>query len=121
MRFMRSFDYVLFDLDGTLTQSGEGIKNCAAHAIAKMGFPALSDERLEAFVGPPMVPMFIEACGMTEEEAFKAVEIYRERFEKIGWAENRVYAGIPAVPIETHASHPDHATFKRSPPPSLAR
>lgn len=36
-------------------------------------------------------------------------------------AGGRVYAGIPAVPIETHASHPDHATFKRSPPPSLAR
>ena len=94
---MRPFDYVLFDLDGTLTESGEGIKNCVAHAIERMGFPALPDERLAAFVGPPLIPMFVGACGMTEAEAFRAVVFYRERFEAVGWAENSVYPGIPAL------------------------
>ena len=48
------FDYIFFDLDGTLTRSGDGIKKSAAHAIAQVGYPALPDARLDAFVGPPL-------------------------------------------------------------------
>jgi len=114
---MRPFDYVLFDLDGTLTQSGEGIKKCAAHAIEAMGFPPLPDERLASFVGPPLIPMFIEACGMTEEEAQRAVAIYRVRFEAVGWSENRVYAGIPALlkALKSAGVHVALATAKPEP------
>ena len=49
------FDYIFFDLDGTLTRSGDGIKKSAAHAIAQVGYPALPDARLDAFVGPPLL------------------------------------------------------------------
>lgn len=88
------FDYVLFDLDGTLTRSGEGIKKCAAHAIARMGFAPLSEAQLDFFVGPPLLESFMQLCGMTQEQALDAVSIYRERFERVGWRENAVYEGI---------------------------
>ena len=52
------FDYVFFDLDGTLTRSGDGIKKSAAHAIAQLGYPPLTDAQLDSFVGPPLLEMF---------------------------------------------------------------
>ena len=88
------FDYVLFDLDGTLTRSGDGIKKSAAHAIAQLGYPPLTDEQLDVFVGPPLLEVFMDLCGMDEPTALRAVAIYRERYQAIGWRENAVYAGI---------------------------
>ena len=88
------FDYVLFDLDGTLTRSGDGIKKSAAHAIAHLGYPPLTDEQLDTFVGPPLLESFMAMCGMDEHTALQAVEVYRERFVRVGWRENAVYAGI---------------------------
>lgn len=88
------FDYVLFDLDGTLTRSGDGIKKSAAHAIAHLGYPPLTDEQLDTFVGPPLLESFMAMCGMDEHTALQAVEVYRERFGRVGWRENAVYAGI---------------------------
>ena len=49
------FDYVFFDLDGTLTRSGDGIKRSAAHAIAQLGYPPLTEAELDSFVGPPLL------------------------------------------------------------------
>lgn len=91
------FDSVLFDLDGTLTESGEGIKKSAAYAIEKMGFPPRSFLELDAFVGPPLIASFMAECGMTEAQALQATQFYRERFEKVGWKENKVYPGIPVL------------------------
>ena len=88
------YDYVLFDLDGTLTRSGDGIKNSAAHAIARLGYAPLTGAQLDKFVGPPLLESFMELCGMDESTALKAVELYRERFESVGWRENAVYPGI---------------------------
>ena len=88
------FDYIFFDLDGTLTRSGDGIKKSAAHAIAQVGYPALPDARLDAFVGPPLLESFMRFCGMDEATALRAVQLYRARFEDVGWRENAVYPGI---------------------------
>lgn len=88
------FDAVVFDLDGTLTESGPGIIASARYALEKMGKPALSDGELRAFVGPPLKDSFMRFCGMTESEADLAVKAYRERHASIGWKEARVYEGI---------------------------
>ena len=88
------FDYVFFDLDGTLTRSGDGIKRSAAHAIAQLGYPPLTEAQLDSFVGPPLLESFMRCCGMDEQTALEAVRLYRARFEDVGWRENAVYPGI---------------------------
>ena len=86
--------WVLFDLDGTLTQSEEGIWNCARHALRAMGRPEPDAATLRKFIGPPLMWSFQNLAGMTEEEALEAQTIYRERYNTVGLFENRVYPGI---------------------------
>lgn len=85
---------VIFDLDGTLTQSEEGIFNCVAYAAGKLGFPVPDAAALHKFVGPPLTYSFHEYMGMDEQTALRAVEVYRERYTTVGLFENRVYPGI---------------------------
>ena len=85
---------VIFDLDGTLTQSEEGIFNCVRYAADKLGFEAPDAETLHKFVGPPLMYSFQEYMGMDEATAEKAVATYRERYTVVGLFENRVYPGI---------------------------
>ena len=84
---------VLFDLDGTLTDSGEGIINCAIYALEKLGLPIPPREELRVFVGPPLHETFVK-FGVREEDAQEAVRIYRERYIPIGKFENVPYPGI---------------------------
>ena len=86
--------WVLFDLDGTLTQSEEGIWNCARYAAEKMNLPAPDEATLRKFIGPPLEYSFQTYMGMTEEQAAEAVRIYRERYTTVGMYENRVYPGV---------------------------
>jgi len=86
--------WVLFDLDGTLTQSEEGIWNCAKHALKEMGFPEPDAATLRKFIGPPLIHSFRTYVGMTEEQAEEAQRIYRARYTTVGMYENRVYPGI---------------------------
>lgn len=85
---------VIFDLDGTLTQSEEGIWNCVKYAAEKLGFPAPDAPTLRKFIGPPLGYSFCEYMGMDEETANRAVATYRERYNQVGLFENRVYPGI---------------------------
>ena len=85
---------VIFDLDGTLTRSEEGIWNCVRYAAEKLGFPVPDAATLRKFIGPPLGWSFMEYMGMSEEMADKAVYTYRERYEAVGLFENRVYPGI---------------------------
>ena len=91
---MSTSTWVLFDLDGTLTQSEEGIWNCARHALRIMGRPEPDAATLRKFIGPPLMWSFQNLAGMTEEEALEAQKIYRERYNTVGLFENRVYPGI---------------------------
>lgn len=84
---------VLFDLDGTLTDSGEGIINCVIPALEHFGLPVPSREALRVFVGPPLADSFI-AHGVPAEKAAEAVAIYRKRYIPIGIFENTPYPGI---------------------------
>lgn len=91
------FRYYLFDLDGTLTESEEGITKSAAYALEKMGFPAMTQAELRKFIGPPLVDSFTRFCGMTPRQADEAVAHYRERYTAVGWKENIVYSGVPRL------------------------
>jgi len=86
--------WVLFDLDGTLTQSEEGIWNCARYAAEKMNLPAPDEATLRKFIGPPLEYSFQTYMGLTEEQAEEAKRFYRERYTTVGMYENRVYPGV---------------------------
>lgn len=84
---------ILFDLDGTLTDSGEGIINCAILALEHFGCPIPSREALRVFVGPPLHESFIKH-GVPADQVEEAVAIYRSRYIPIGKYENTPYPGI---------------------------
>ena len=84
---------VLFDLDGTLTDSGEGIINSAQYAFQQMGYPVPPREEMGVFVGPPLWGTF-EQFGIPKERTEEAVRVFRSRYIPIGKFENRPYDGI---------------------------
>lgn len=84
---------VLFDLDGTLTDSGEGIINCAQMTLERFGLPVPSREEMRVFVGPPLADSFI-AHGVPADRAEEAIAIFRSRYLPIGKFENHPYPGI---------------------------
>ncbi len=88
------YQYILFDLDGTLTDPKIGITTCVQYALHKMGIEEPNLDKLEPFIGPPLKDSFCEFYGMTEEEACQAILYYRERFSSIGLYENEIYPGI---------------------------
>ena len=88
-----AYKAILFDLDGTLTDSGEGIINCAAMTLERFGLPVPSREEMRVFVGPPLTQTFAK-FGVPEEKVDEAVAIYRERYVPIGAYENSPYPGI---------------------------
>ena len=94
---------ILFDLDGTLTDSGEGIINCAILALEHYGLPIPSREEMRVFVGPPLHESFVRH-GVPEEKAEEAVAIYRSRYIPIGKYENAPYPGIREL-LETLKEH----------------
>ena len=87
-------NYLLFDLDGTLTDSKEGICTCVQYALASFGIQEPDLDKLEPFIGPPLKESFMKYYQMDETQAQEAVEKYRERFRDIGIFENRLYEGI---------------------------
>ncbi|WP_329957457.1 HAD-IA family hydrolase [Novisyntrophococcus fermenticellae] len=90
-------DVILFDLDGTLTDSGPGIIKCVQYALNYMGKPEGNPDNLRCFVGPPLHEQFMEYSDFTSEEADTAVEQYRERYASIGIYENKIYEKIPEL------------------------
>ena len=78
------YQYIFFDLDGTLTDSKEGIVNCLKYAFEQLGDPIPPDETLLRFIGPPLLASFQEFCGYDAVKARQALELYRERYQPIG-------------------------------------
>ena len=85
---------ILFDLDGTLTDPGEGITKSVAYALASFGITVQDRRTLYPFIGPPLVESFMGFYGFTAEQAKQAVEKYREYFSQQGIFENTPYPGI---------------------------
>lgn len=84
---------VLFDLDGTLTDSGEGIINCAQMTLERFGLPVPSREEMRVFVGPPLGESFMK-YGVPASRVEEAIAIFRSRYLPIGKFENHPYPGI---------------------------
>ncbi len=84
---------VFFDLDGTLTDSGEGIINCATLALEHFGLPVPSREEMGVFVGPPLDKTFAE-FGVPEDKLQEAIKVFRSRYLVVGKFENAPYPGI---------------------------
>lgn len=84
---------IFFDLDGTLTDSGEGIINSSAMVLEHYGLPVPSREEMRVFVGPPLHETF-QKFGVPASEADNAVALYRTRYNTVGKFENFPYPGI---------------------------
>lgn len=112
--------YILWDLDGTLTESAPGIVNSVLHALNKMGIYEDDRRKLEAFVGPPLLESFQKFYGMTPEEARQGMAYYREYFAEKGLFENQVYPGIPQA-LQKLRSHGYHLAVATSKPEVFAR
>ena len=89
--------YLLFDLDGTLTDPKIGITTCVQYALKSYGIEEPDLDKLEPFIGPPLKDSFMQFYGMDEKQAEAAIEKYRERFRDTGIFENKIYKGVPAM------------------------
>ncbi len=89
--------YILFDLDGTLTDSAEGIIKGVQVALNKFGIVENNGDILKTFVGPPLKERFIQVYNFTQEQALEAVREYQRYFVSKGMFENKVYPGITAM------------------------
>lgn len=95
-------NYVLFDFDGTVFDSAEGITKSVQYALGKMGIHAETSE-LMCFAGPPLDEMFAQRYGMDTQTAHRAVEFYRERYTPIGWEECSPFPGMHELMGKLHA------------------
>ena len=93
----RRYRAVLFDLDGTINDSGPGIMNSVRYSLEKLGHPPLEEKTLRRFVGPSLLYSYETYCGMEEEEAWKAVETYRECYHAGECYNLQVYDQIPQL------------------------
>lgn len=91
------YNTILFDLDGTITDSAPGIMRSVSYALEKMDFPPAPYETLRRFIGPPLMDSFMRLTNMTEEEASQAIKYYRELYNADAKFDAFVYDGIPEL------------------------
>lgn len=89
--------YILFDLDGTITDSQEGIKNSVEYALKYFGLEIPDRKKLDKYIGPPLRQSFMEYAGLTRELSHTAMIKYRDYYGPKGIFENRLYDGIPRL------------------------
>lgn len=94
---MKNYDVILFDLDGTLTDSSPGIINSIIYALNKYNIAVENTSQLRKFLGPPLHESFKDFYGFDENKAMEAVGFYREYFSTKGIFENEVYEGIASL------------------------
>ena len=92
-----------FDLDGTLTDSADGIINSVIYAMKTFGIEETDRDALRSFVGPPLIDSFMKRYGFSREKAEEALLRFRERFTSIGIYENAPYDGIREILAEIKA------------------
>lgn len=91
------FKNILFDLDGTLANSYEGVTNSVKYALEKMGIEVKNRDLLRVFIGPPLIHTFREKYGMSQQEGERAVDLYREYYTPKGVYENALYPGTETL------------------------
>ena len=97
------YEYCLFDFDGTIADTGEGIRRSVAYAAQKLGYEVPDEATLNRFIGPPLHDAFMEIFGMDDAQAEHAIEVYRERYVGIGLYESFIYPGITPLLQALHA------------------
>ena len=88
------YNYILFDLDGTLTDPKEGITECVRYSLPFVGIDPPDADSLLGFIGPPLVDSYMKYFSLSKEQSLLALEKYRERFSTVGMFENKLYDGI---------------------------
>ena len=91
------YQYIFFDLDGTLTDPREGITKSVQYALSCMGIEEPDLKKLEVFIGPPLVDSFMEIYGFAPDKARKCVDYYREYFSVTGIYQNELLEGVPRM------------------------
>ncbi len=91
---MKKYDYVAFDLDGTLTDPSGGILEGFVYAFRKMGIPYESKEYLKRYIGPPLLECWKNELSLSYEDAERMVLLFREYYNVYGWWDNMIYPGI---------------------------
>ncbi|MEG0778920.1 MAG: HAD family hydrolase [Oscillospiraceae bacterium] len=94
---MTQYNTILFDLDGTISDSAPGIVNSVLYALDKLGLPAGDRNDLKKFVGPPLYESFRKYYKLSDSETENAVKYFREYYQRSGIMENDMYPGIPEL------------------------
>ena len=95
---------IFFDLDGTVTESGEGCMNGVKYMLEKIEHPPISQTELRAFLGPPMELHLMDEYGFNRSDAAGAYTFYKEYYETKGMYENRLFNGIQDMLIQLKRS-----------------
>ena len=98
------YNTVLFDFDGTIADTGSGVKNSIRYALGSYGIPVGDEKKLDSFIGPPLYESFERVYGVSQEESIKLVNEYRVYYAKQGVYELEVYSGILDLLNELKAS-----------------
>ncbi len=105
---------LVFDLDGTLIDSSNGILGTLRHTFDVMGFPLLPEKDMRKFIGPPLESAFIEFVGVDRETAIQAVQVYRAEYKVTGVLGVEVYDGVPDMLAKlTAAGHHLHVATSK--------
>ncbi|ANC79475.1 phosphoglycolate phosphatase [Fictibacillus phosphorivorans] len=94
---MKNYEYILFDLDGTLSDPKIGITKSVQYALNRMGISEENLDDLESFIGPPLQQSFYECYSFDETQVGTAITYYRESFKDVGMFENTLYKHIPTL------------------------
>ncbi len=114
------YQYIFFDLDGTLTDPREGITKSVQYALAKMGIEEPDLKKLEPFIGPPLIDSFMEYYGFTLEQAKNGVVYYREYFKPTGLYQNALFEGVPEL-LQSLKAHGKAVAIASSKPEPFVR
>ncbi len=101
---MKNYDMIIFDLDGTLSNSKEGITKSVQYALKKMGIIEDNLENLVHHIGPPMKDEMLRCYGFSDEQATQATDYYRERYVPIGLYESDIYPGVEEMLVKLKKS-----------------